>query len=176
MDTAQWIQILFSGALVLATGVLAYLTYRYMKATRRMAELMEMQTKIMTREFEDKVAPLIDAKDSYLITTNESGKYNFQVVNCGKKPVILKEIRTRVWHKDKPEEILYPHHKEFNKTILPKPDFTHEFEVEIPFNQINKSYPAPSAKKEIIRESVLIFEDINKKEFEIKIDQLPLIS
>ena len=39
MTEIQWIQIIFSGALVLATITLAIITYGYMKATKKTVKI-----------------------------------------------------------------------------------------------------------------------------------------
>ncbi len=92
MSSDQLIQIIFSGALVLATGILAYITFKYMKATKRMADSMEVQSKIMQREFEWSISPLLDIHSGISQTTHENGTYRYNLYNHGDYPIYLDKI------------------------------------------------------------------------------------
>ena len=103
MNTAQWIQIVFSGALVLGTGALALITYRYMVATKRMADSIELQSKIMHDEHELAMRP--DIIPSFNISApygTNNIRYTYLLMNNSKRTSILKKINVILWKEDNP--------------------------------------------------------------------------
>ena len=111
MNTAQWIQIILSGSMVfvtiilaIATGVLALITYGYMKATKKMAESMRIQSKIMQREFELKIAPIFEPKISVGSTQGLKSEIKVRLDNFGSYPIIFERVFYKLWHKDFPHD------------------------------------------------------------------------
>ena len=167
MITLQWIQLVSSIILALATCALALITYGYMMATKNMANFMEIQSKIMTREFERRVAPVVNITFQKSQTGYEEGKYHYAVSNLGTEPITLKEIRTKLWHPDEPKRELSPVVTPVNRLIAPSAGSI-EVDIPIKFSEINATYSDVQSKKKILMKPVFIIEDVNHKEFEIE--------
>jgi hypothetical protein len=163
MSCDQIIQIIFSGALVSATGTLAYITYRYMKATKRIANSMEVQSKIMQREFELRVAPLIDIHSGISSTTHEKGDYRYNLSNQGGYSVYLKKVEVVFWHKTN-QEINIPSYSE-NYNYLPiSPKSPKEILPKITFSKLNRVLLDVESKKEVLMQPIFYFRDVEQKD------------
>jgi hypothetical protein len=138
-----------------------------MRATKKMANFMEIQSKIMMREFERRVAPIVDTRFQYSQTDNEAGKYHYVVSNLGSEPVTLKMIKTKLWHPDEPKREFSPVTTPVNRHIAPSAGLI-EVDIVIRFSEIKQFYSDLQSKKKILMKPVFIIEDVNHKEFEIE--------
>ncbi len=163
----QLVQIISGIIIAAATTALAIITYKYMKSTKIMADSMELQSKIMTREFEKRVSPIIDLILQRSQTNSEKGKYHYAVCNLGNEPVKLKEVKTRYWQPDEPEREFAPIIKPINKLIAASPSSI-EVDVEINFSKINQINSESQFRKKILKQSIFIIENVDHEEFEIE--------
>jgi hypothetical protein len=163
MSCDQLIQIIFSGALVLATGTLAFITHGYMKATRRMANSMEVQSRIMQREFELRVSPLLDIHSGISSTSHESGEYRYELFNQGDYPVYLNKIEIVFWHKTNQEINIPSILKNYNFLPIP-PKSPKEIVLKFTFSKLNKVLPNVESKKEVLMQPILYFRDVEQKD------------
>jgi len=166
MNTTQWIQIIASAAIVILTGGLVWVTWRYAKSTKKMAESMETQSKIMQREFELKVSPLVNILSQHSLTGVEKGEYHFLVENNGDMPVYLKQVETVFWHKKDPE-INIPSLKE-NRDIEIASKSNKEIKIEINLADLNRILLDNQAKKEIMMQSIFYIENVEHKKFNFR--------
>lgn len=94
---------MISISLVLVTIGLVIVTLVYTLATRKMAKEMKHQSEMMQKEFEIRIAPLIEPK-YYQITTNVLNPlWVVTVHNKGFYPVKFENINIRWWHREKPD-------------------------------------------------------------------------
>jgi len=94
-------QFVFSGALVLVTGILAAITFAYMLFTRKMAKSMAAQSEIMTREFELRIAPLLDL--SWHKRIHSLKPYvEITVKNVGYYPIYFSHVSYKYWERQDP--------------------------------------------------------------------------
>jgi archaellum component FlaG (FlaF/FlaG flagellin family) len=166
MMLAQWIQIIFSGALVLATGILAFITYRYMKATKKMAESMDVQSKIMAREFDLRVVPIINITSGISKTCHENGEYSYFVSNGGHYSVTLTKVDVIFKHKKDLSIIIPSFTKDFNISI--NPGSSKDINLQIDFTEFNKLFPNVQAKHEVSLQPIFKIRNVENKEFEFK--------
>jgi hypothetical protein len=166
MSTAQWIQIIFSGALVLATCILALITYGYMRATKEIAESMEVQSKIMAREFELRVVPIINITSGYSLTTHDKGDYHYTIFNGGYYSVTLIGAEVIFQHKTDPSIYISSFKKDFNLSI--NSNSAKEVVLSINFSGFNKILPNIQAKQEVSLQPIFKIRNVENKEFEFK--------
>jgi hypothetical protein len=166
METAQLVQIIFSGALVLATGILALITYGYARATKKMADSMEVQSNIMVREFELRVVPRINITSGSSITTHEKGDYHYTIFNGGYYSVTLIGAEVIFQHKTDPSIKISPFKKEFNLSI--NPNSAKEVVLSIIFFDFNKILLNNQAKQEVSLQPIFKIRNVENKEFEFK--------
>jgi len=152
METAQWIQIVFSGAMFAVTAVLAWATYKYMRFTKRMADSMDQQSKIMSREFELKVSPLINIIQQGSTTAPEKGTYPYIIENLGMFPVNLRSVVISIWHPEN-REIKFPViNNKYNIDIAP--GSAKEIVIEMEFAKINEALLNNQTKKEVLMQPI----------------------
>jgi hypothetical protein len=114
MDTLSIIKgnsnmVFASWALVIATMVLALITFFYMRHTRGLAEHTQRlanETKrmadIMAREFELRIAPFIIIDQLSPLGGRSSKHFQPVICNKGSLPVLIKRIVLEWWYKDTP--------------------------------------------------------------------------
>jgi hypothetical protein len=103
MDWTQIGQLIINSFLVLVTLGLVIVTSIYAFSTHNMAKEMKQQSAIMQREFELRIAPLIEPKISLRITGVINPVIQVSAVNKGFYPVKFEYIYFRWWHREKPE-------------------------------------------------------------------------
>jgi hypothetical protein len=166
MSLAQWIQIIFSGALVLATGILALITYGYMRATKKMAGSMDVQSKIMAREFELRVVPIISITSDISKTSHEKGEYSYFVFNGGHYFVTLTKVNVIFTYKKDISIIIPTFTRDFNISI--NPGSSKDINLQIDFADFNKLFPNVQAKQEVSLQPIFKIRNVENKEFEFK--------
>lgn len=169
MDTAQWIQIIFGGALFLATVGLVIVTSIYAVATRKMAKSMEQQSKIMFREFELRVTPIIRIMPKQAHTKHDEGRYHYTIENNGSTTVMLKSIKAYFRQRNMDTSRIPTVEKVYN--LLISPTDPKDIILKIDFSDMNKLYPDVDAKKNIVMLPYFIIENIEHKEFEFNIGE-----
>jgi len=97
-----------SWALVMATIVLAIITYCYMRHTKKLADETKKMADIMVKDFEVKVTPLIDMKVRRLHSTR-GFENTITLLNQGFYPIRIHKIVMKWWYESKPTN---PYYKE----------------------------------------------------------------
>jgi hypothetical protein len=143
----------------LVTGVLAWATWKYMRFTKRMADSMEQQSKIMSREFELKVSPLINIIQQTSMTSPEKGTYPYIIENLGMFPVNLVDVSISIWHPEDRGLIFPVITKKYNLDIAP--GSSKEIVVEMDFAKINEALLDNQVKKEVFMQPVFGIFDAN---------------
>jgi len=99
----DWIQALSALAMVLLTFglvlfsiTLAGITLGYAKHTKRMAD-------VMVKEYEAKIAPLVDGPFYSWMHGPEEAKCLLKLGNIGQTPFMVKDCEITSWHKDTPD-------------------------------------------------------------------------
>jgi hypothetical protein len=90
-------------SLVLVTIGLVIVTLVYTLATRKMAKEMKHQSDMMQKEFEIRIAPLIELKYFPLIDNVLNPISTITVYNKGFYPVKFEYIYLRCWHRGNPD-------------------------------------------------------------------------
>jgi hypothetical protein len=152
MNTAQWIQIIFSGAMFAVTGVLAWATWKYMRFTKRMADSMNRQSIIMSREYELKVSPLINIIQQTSVTSPEKGTYPYIIENLGMFPVNLRSVYISIWHPENRDLKFSSILKRYSIDIAP--ENSEEIVIEIVFAEINEALLNNQTKKEVLMQPI----------------------
>ena len=104
MDTLSIIQgnnymVFANWALVIATMVLALITFFYMRHTKRLADDTKRMADIMVREFELKVVPIIDIQIGSRMHSSQGFGIQVKIFNRGFYPVRTGKILMRWWYK-----------------------------------------------------------------------------
>ena len=92
-------QLVLGIAMFVVSAVLAWITWIYMNATKRMADSIDIQSKIMQREFELRISPIVSPSFHMSTTDSERVKYRFFLSNAGQYAVRLVGIALRFRHK-----------------------------------------------------------------------------
>lgn len=95
----------------IATLILLFLTYKYLRFTRRMAN-------VMAEEFEIKIKPIVDITKRYSMT-GETFQYIYDVVNKGSFVVHFRNVETKCWHPEHPDKQTSLNLINVNKHISP---------------------------------------------------------
>lgn len=109
MNITQCIQLVFSGALALATIALALITLGYLIATNKMAGYMNRQSEIMQKEFEIRLMPLVEEKISRRVTTGLKPTANLTISNKGFYPVFCSDIEMRLENDENRDDFVIDH-------------------------------------------------------------------
>jgi hypothetical protein len=105
MKTAQLLQIVFSGALFLATVGLVIVTITYAKATKRMADSIELQSRIAHDEHELAMKPDIFSSFNISVPYGTNNiRYTYSLINNSRRTSVLKKIRVILWKENNPDE------------------------------------------------------------------------
>lgn len=158
METAQWILIVFSGALALATAILACITNKYMKATKKMADVMQ-------REFELRVAPFIEP-EIYVHKDALDPMVSITIKNMGSYPVYFSHIFFRWWHREKPADISKNEIQHVEKW-LEKEGGCEKRNVRFSFSLLEGFSTPEDVKKNGMATLTLHFLDISGKKFKL---------
>lgn len=169
MSIDQWIQIIVSGALFLATSGLVIVTLNYAKSTKRMAKSMELQSKIMFREFEFRVTPIIRISPGRAHTSHQEGRYHYLIENNGSTTIILKSVKAYFRERDKDVSNIPTLEKEYN--LLISPADPKEIILKVNFSDMNRLFPDVEAKKNIVMLPYFYIENIEHKEFPFEIGE-----
>ena len=103
MPQAEKVQLIINVSLVLVTVGLVIVTLVYTLATRRMAREMKTQSDMMQKEFEIRIAPLVEIKFTHLLTSVINPVWTVTATNKGFYPVKFEYIYIRFWHREKPD-------------------------------------------------------------------------
>lgn len=95
----------------LATLILLFLTYKYLRFTRRMAN-------VMAEEFEIKVKPIVEVTERSSVT-GDTFEYVYEIVNKGSFVVHFRHIETKCWHLKHPNKQASLNLININKHISP---------------------------------------------------------
>ena len=109
MNVVQWVQLISSGALVLLTGVLAWATYKYMVAAKKMADHMKSQSILMQKEFEIRLMPLVEEKISPRITGILKPTADLRIINKGFYPVFCTDVEIKLINKNNKDDSVMEH-------------------------------------------------------------------
>ncbi len=93
----------------LATVVLAVSTWKYMNATKIMADRMSQQSEIMQKEFEFRTAPFLDEVVQETENLIIHGKAHILIVNKGFYPVLCLNVDSRIFANDRENESYEEH-------------------------------------------------------------------
>lgn len=164
METAQCIQIVFSGALVLATALLALITYGYMRATKKMANSIELQSKIMHDEHELAMRPDIITSFFKSVPDGDNFKYTYFMANNSRRTSILKKIKANLWKEHDPD----------NKFLFDISDRIMNISplavarVDLPFSflAIQGIFPDITNLNQISMQPIFVIEDFNHRDIE----------
>jgi hypothetical protein len=162
----NWINLVLSVAMFAVTGVLAWATWRYMIATKKMADSMDHQSKILSREFELRLAPNINIDSGIPSTTHEKGVYPYYVHNGGHYSVLLTKVEGIYQHMKDPLIQIPSFIKEYNDSI--NPGITKDIHIEIDFADFNRQFPNFHSKEEVSFQPIFIIRNAENKEFKIK--------
>jgi len=94
-----------SWALVIATIVLAFITFFYMSHTKRLADDTKRMADIMAQEFELKIAPIIQIEKRDGSFQENFGLLNFEIINKGSLPSHIAKIVLEWWYEEVPDKI-----------------------------------------------------------------------
>jgi hypothetical protein len=158
METAQWIQIVFSGALFLATVGLVIVTIIYARATKKMADVMQ-------KEFELRVAPLIEP-EIYVHKDALDPMASIAVKNVGSYPVYFSHIFYRWWHREKPADIFKNDIQHVEKWVVKEREFEKR-NVKFSFSLLEGFSTPEDVKKNGMATLTLHFLDISGKKFKL---------
>jgi len=164
METAQWIQIFFSGALVLATAILALITYGYMKATKKMAESIELQSKIMHDEHELTMKPDIIPSFFTSVSDGTNIKYTYFIANNSRRTSILKKIKVNLWKEHNPDnKILF----DISDQIMNiSPLAVARIDIPFSFSALQNIFPDITNLNQISMQPIFVIEDFNHRDIE----------
>ena len=106
---SNWINYVLSGGMFAVTGVLAWATWKYMDATKKMADSMRQQSEIMQREFEFRTMPFTEE----IVYIKQTGVLNppvdITISNKGYYPVFCLNVDFRIFADGKENEIHEDH-------------------------------------------------------------------
>jgi len=158
MSANQWIQIIASGALVFVTGVLAVLTFKYMKATKHMADIMQKEYDLLIKP---DIAPLFHMS----VPIDGGIRYQYIVSNISRRSSsLLKRIKIMFWHKDTPETRTSMSISEPNINI-PSSGST-DIDIPISFSSITEEMEGNVRWEDVFMQPVFIIEDKEGQEHE----------
>jgi len=158
MKFDQLVQVVFSGALVLATGGLVWVTLVYARATKRMADVMQ-------KEFELRVAPLVEPS-IYIHRDALDPMASITVENIGSYPVYFSHIYYRWWHREKPADIFKDETQHVNKWIE-KEGGSEKRNIKYFFSLLAGFSTAEDVKKYGVANLTLHFLDVSGRRFKI---------
>jgi hypothetical protein len=147
-------------AYVILTGLLAFFTFKYMKYTKKMADIMK-------EEFEVKVKPVIEWRSFIreIKLKPPIGKYLIYVSNLGNSRIILEAIAIKYWHgsyPNKPKVEL----RQINEILTPYSTKYYEFELD--FTKLKESATGYSFIRNIFCEPIINYRDSRNRPYEIR--------
>ena len=93
-----------SWALVILTLGLLIVTYMYMQHTKRLADDTKRMADIMARDYEDKVAPLIEVEVKPASHSTRGFEIPCFVSNLGEYPITAKKLVMEWWYRKRPSK------------------------------------------------------------------------
>jgi hypothetical protein len=158
MTCSQWIQLILSASLVLATIGLVVVTSIYAKATKKMADSIYVQSQIMQRDFELRIAPMVN------IIFRRSVPYNYyyNVHNAGQYLVHLISVEIKFRHKIDSSINIPSLNQEFNQVIYPGD--SKEVILSLDYEAIKKSVNIPNIKFDITMQPFFKIKNAENKE------------
>ena len=84
-------------ALVIATVVLAVITFFYMRHTKRLADDTKRMADALVKDYELKVRPILDFDIGGKRTFGEGIEVQFEFLNGGEIPIVLKQLIFTWW-------------------------------------------------------------------------------
>jgi len=109
MTTTDWIQAISAGIAALVTIVLARITYIYVRETKRMAKAAEEQSKMMQREFEIRLMPLVEERISKRVTASPKATADLIISNKGLYQVFCTDVEIKLSNNDNKEDFFIEH-------------------------------------------------------------------
>ncbi len=162
MEWPQIVQLVINFFLFLVTFGLVIVTLVYTLATRRMAKEMKSQSETMQKEFEIRIAPLVELKFTHLLTSVINPVWTVKVTNKGFYPVKIEYIYVRWWHREKPD-IAEADVIQIHKWLEKGEEITRV--IKFNFAKISLFQSASDTKKNGMASVELHFLDIEKKQF-----------
>ena len=154
----QWIQTNGSFLLFLATLVLAIITFFYMLSTRKMAKSINVQSQIMQRDFELRIAPMVNIIFRHSVPYN----YYYNVHNAGQYLVEIISAEIKFRHKIDPSINIPSVNQELNQVIYP--GNSKEVKLSLDYEAIKKSVNIPNVKFDITMQPFFKIKNAENKE------------
>ena len=98
--------------ILIATFVLLYLTSKYIKFTKRMADIMK-------QEYEMKIKPLVKIRFDGFLSRGANFQPRLYVHNYGDLLIKLLNYKVKCWHKDFENDSIVAFEKQINEEITP---------------------------------------------------------
>lgn len=169
MTQAQKVQLIINICLTLGSSGLLVVTLLYTLATRRMAREMKSQSEIMQREFEIRIAPLVELKIRKQLVNVLNPISTVTVNNKGFYPVKLEYIFFRLWYREKPDAA-EPGLLQIHKWLEKGESLTSI--IKFPFSKIPLFKNASDVNGHGMASVELHFTDIQKKQFILNKDKI----
>jgi len=162
MTSPERIQLIINICLALGSLGLLVVTLIYTSATRRMAREMKNQSDMMQKEFEIRIAPLVEPKFTHLFTNVINPVWTMTVTNKGFYPIKFEYIHVRCWHREKPD-IAEADVIQIHKWLEKGESLSHV--IKFHFSRIALFRSASDTKQYGMASAELHFVDIEKKQF-----------
>jgi hypothetical protein len=161
---SNWINLVLSGAMFLVTGVLAWATWKYMRFTKRMADSIELQSKILHEEHELAMKPDIATSFFKSVPDGDNFKYTYFMSNNSRRTSILKKIKANLWKGHDPDnKFLF----DISDRIMNiSPLAVARVDLAFSFSAIQSIFPDITNLNQISMQPIFVIEDFNHRDIE----------